>query len=83
MIVCWKDINGDDDGPGKSGYAERFRRLLVAEGVDPGLFTVTYYGATDNKSTNSYRDVEQILLCGDWNLPNTESARSGGLWYLH
>lgn len=75
LIVCWKDINGDDDGPGKSGYAERFRRLLVAEGVDPKLFTVTYYGATDNKSTNSYRDVEQILLCGDWNLPNTESAK--------
>ena len=75
LIVCWKDINGDDDGPGKSGYAERFRRLLVAEGVDPGLFTVTYYGATDNKSTNSYRDVGQILLCGDWNLPNTESAK--------
>ena len=75
LIVCWKDINGDDDGPGKSGYAERFKRLLVAEGVDPGLFTVTYYGATDNKSTNSYRDVEQILLCGDWNLPNTESAK--------
>ena len=39
------------------------------------MFTVTYYGATDNKSTNSYRDVEQILLCGDWNLPNTESAK--------
>lgn len=75
LIVCWKDINGDDDGPGKSGYAERFKRLLVAEGVDPGLFTVTYYGATDNKNTNSYRDVEQILLCGDWNLPNTESAK--------
>lgn len=75
LIVCWKDINGDDDGPGKSGYAERFKRLLVAESVDPGLFTVTYYGATDNKSTNSYRDVEQILLCGDWNLPNTESAK--------
>ena len=75
LIVCWKDINGDDDGPGKSGYAERFKRLLVAEGVDPGLFTVTYYGATDNKSTNSYRDVGQILLCGDWNLPNTESAK--------
>ena len=75
LIVCWKDINGDDDGPGKSGYAERFRRLLVAEGVDPGLFTVTYYGATDNKSTNSYRDARQIILCGDWNLPNTESAK--------
>lgn len=75
LVVCWKDVNDDDEGPGKSGYAERFRRLLVAEGVDPGLFTITYYGATDNKSTNSYRDARQIFLCGDWNLPNTESAR--------
>ena len=75
LVVCWKDVNDDDEGPGKSGYAERFRRLLVAEGVDPRLFTITYYGATDNKSTNSYRDARQIFLCGDWNLPNTESAR--------
>lgn len=75
LIVCWKDINGDDDGPGKSGYAERFGKVLAAEGVDPKLFTITYYGAADNKSTNSYRDVEQIFLCGDWNLPNTESAK--------
>jgi len=49
--------------------------VLVAEGVGPDLFTVTYYGATDNKSTNSYRDARQIILCGDWNLPNTESAK--------
>ena len=49
--------------------------MLVAEGVGPDLFTVTYYGATDNKSTNSYRDARQIILCGDWNLPNTESAK--------
>lgn len=75
LIVCWKDVNEDDEGPGRSGYAERFRKLLSAKGVDPRLFTITYYGAADNKSTNSYRDIEQIFLCGDWNLPNTESAR--------
>ena len=74
LIVCWKDVN-DDEGPGRSGYAERFRKLLSAKGVDPRLFTITYYGAADNKSTNSYRDIEQIFLCGDWSLPNTESAR--------
>lgn len=75
LIVCWKDVNENDEGPGRSGYAERFRRLLAAEGVDPKLFTVTYYGETDNKSTNTYRDARQIILCGDWNLPNTESAK--------
>lgn len=75
LIVCWKNVNDDDEGPGRSGYAERFRKLLSAKGVDPRLFTITYYGAADNKSTNSYRDIEQIFLCGDWSLPNTESAR--------
>ena len=75
LIVCWKDVNDDDEGPGRSGYAERFRKLLSAKGVDPRLFTITYYGAADNTSTNSYRDIEQIFLCGDWSLPNTESAR--------
>lgn len=75
LIVCWKDVNDDDEGPGRSGYAERFRKLLSAKGVNPRLFTITYYGAADNKSTNSYRDIEQIFLCGDWSLPNTESAR--------
>ena len=75
LIVCWEDVNDDDEGPGRSGYAERFRKLLSAKGVDPRLFTITYYGAADNKSTNSYRDIEQIFLCGDWSLPNTESAR--------
>lgn len=75
LVVCWKDINGDDEGPGKSGYAERLERLLSGQGIDPELFAVTYYGAADNKSTNSYRDARQIILCGDWNLPNTESAR--------
>ena len=27
LIVCWKDVNDDDEGPGRSGYAERFRKL--------------------------------------------------------
>ena len=26
-------------------------------------------------SPNKYRDMEQIILCGDWNLPNTEAAK--------
>ena len=75
LVVCWKDIEGKEDKPGVSEYANRVREALLKKKVDPGLLTVTYYGATDNKSTNSYRDIEQIILCGDWTLPNTESAK--------
>lgn len=75
LVVCWKDIEGKEDKPGISEYVNRMREALLKKKVDPGLLTVTYYGATDNKSTNSYRDIEQIILCGDWTLPNTESAK--------
>lgn len=75
LVVCWKDIEGKEDKPGVSEYVNRVREALLEKKVDPGLLTVTYYGATDNKSTNSYRDIEQIILCGDWTLPNTESAK--------
>ena len=75
LVVCWKDINGGDDGPGKSEYAEQISEALLLKGVPKELFTVTYYGSSDNKSTNNYRDIDQIVMCGDWTLPNIESAR--------
>ena len=75
LVVCWKDINGEDESPGISSYADRIRKELLERNVSPSLFHVTYYGATDNKSTNKFRDMEQIILCGDWNLPNTEAAK--------
>ena len=75
LVVCWKDINGKEESPGVSSYANRIREELLRRNVPPSLFHVTYYGATDNKSTNKYRDMEQIILCGDWNLPNTEAAK--------
>ena len=75
LVVCWKDVNGNDEGPGISSYAERVRNGLLERKVNPEMFSVTYYGASDNKSTNQYRDMGQIILCGDWSLPNTEAAK--------
>lgn len=75
LVVCWKDVNGNDEGPGISSYAERVRNGLLERGLSEDTFSVTYYGASDNKSTNQYRDMRQIILCGDWSLPNTEAAK--------
>ena len=47
---------------------DRISEALLLKGVPKELFTVTYYGSSDNKSTNNYRDIDQIVMCGDWTL---------------
>lgn len=75
LVVCWKDTDGHDEGTGKSSFTARIREGLIERGVRSDMFSVTYYGASDNKSTNRYRDMRQIILCGDWSQPNTEAAK--------
>lgn len=75
VIISWKEVNDEKSDSGNSGYRERIRNALLGRNVDCSLFHVTYYGANDNKSTNCFRDYKQIVLLGDWNLPNTESSK--------
>ena len=75
LIISWKEVNDEKSDSGNSGYRERIRNALLRRNVDCSLFHVTYYGANDNKSTNCFRDYKQIVLLGDWNLPNTESSK--------
>lgn len=75
LIISWKEVNDEKSDSGNSGYLERIRNALLRRNVDCSLFHVTYYGANDNKSTNCFRDYKQIVLLGDWNLPNTESSK--------
>ena len=75
LIISWKEINDEKSDSGNSGYRERIKNALLRRNVDCSLFHVTYYGANDNKSTNCFRDYKQIVLLGDWNLPNTESSK--------
>lgn len=75
LIISWKEVNDEKSDSGNSGYRERIRNALLGRNVDCSLFHVTYYGANDNKSTNCFKDYKQIVLLGDWNLPNTESSK--------
>lgn len=75
LIISWKEVNDEKSDSGNSGYRERIRNALLERNVNGSLFHVTYYGANDNKSTNCFRDYKQIILLGDWNLPNTESSK--------
>lgn len=75
LIVSWKDVNREKTEPGCSLFRRKIMDALTIRNIAPSLFHVTYYGANDNKSTNSFRDFKQVILLGDWSLPNTESAK--------
>lgn len=75
LIVSWKDVNREKTEPGCSLFRRKIMDELTIRNIDSRLFYVTYYGANDNKSTNSFRDFKQVILLGDWSLPNTESAK--------
>lgn len=75
LIISWKEVNDEKSDSGSSSYRERITNALLGRNVDNRLFYVTYYGANDNKSTNCFRDYKQIILLGDWTLPNTESSK--------
>ena len=80
LIVIWKDYRTDDERiltkeAGKSEWADKLREALLTEGLAGRKFTITYYGASDTKSTNVYRDYQNIILCGNWDLPPSVSGQ--------
>ena len=60
----------------------RRKKGLLERGVSPVLLNVTYYGATDNKSTNSYKDVERIIVYSGF-LFYSEGAKIGFIVTTH
>jgi hypothetical protein len=76
LIVIWKDFKGGllSEKPDNT-YVTKLHDELIVEGVPAGSFAVTYYGAADTKSTNSYRDYRNIILCGRWGLGDNVNHR--------
>lgn len=75
LIVVWKDIL-DSNGkkialPDYDQYIENL--LLQRHDIDSSRFKVTYYGASNTKSTNDFVDYDSIVLGGNWNVWNNQS----------
>lgn len=69
LIVVWKDFNGGALTNGSNcPNVEKLQEALDASCMDPDTYTITYYGASDTKSTNAYRDYTNIVLAGRWGL---------------
>lgn len=69
LVVIWKDFKAGKltDIPNDK-YTEMLKDCLVTAGIQESEFAVTYYGASDTKSTNEYRDYTNIILAGQWGL---------------
>ena len=79
LLVVWKDFKDQDAGvtgntKEKSQFVEELETKLIAKGIPENCFDITYYGASDTKSTNGYRHTDVIILCGTWDLPVSTSS---------
>ena len=63
LVVVWKD-RGEIGYTTIPDYSRVIKEAFDSIGVDPNRYTLTYYGASDNKSTNDYKDYDAILLVG-------------------
>ena len=77
LIVCWKNIGPriDNKSIGEAEWKRRIDDELINRMFTPGVdYSITYFGAADTKSTNQYRDYQNIILLGDWNTPENFAA---------
>ena len=72
LIVCWKNVGPriDNQATGKAEWKESIdTELMKRKFMNGHDYSITYFGATDTKSTNIYRDYQNVILLGDWNTP--------------
>lgn len=76
LVVVWQTIGQnarDDEEKEISPFIDDIRRLMKV--VPNKTFEITYFGSTKTKSTNEYRDFDNIILWGSWNIINAETTR--------
>lgn len=72
LIVVWKNIGKviNDNTNDESDWAKRIKDKLISKGYMPDMnYQITYFGSSNTKSTNDFRDYTGIILLGDWNIP--------------
>lgn len=80
LIVCWSDIKGDttmiddnnnsDDSP----LVSRIKQELAQTNLVTDSYSVIYYGSSDSRAVNTYKDYSNIILIGKWSLPISSSS---------
>lgn len=75
LVVVWKSHGKNNRNTEDSRFYERVRSDFYKTNVSSGMYDIIYYGSPQSKSTNEFKDYDNIFLCGDWNITNEETAK--------
>ena len=74
LVVVWMN-QGPDVNDTDRRYYDRVVSELGRRKIDRNLYRVIYYGSSESKSTNEFRDFSEVILCGKWGIVNSETSR--------
>ncbi len=76
LIVLWQTVGKkalDEDKEDKSSpFVDEIKRLMT---VNPTAYSIIYFGSSDTKSTNEFRDYQNIIIYGWWGVSNYETFK--------
>lgn len=75
LVVVWKNSGEIYTADDSTFYELVSSRLQSDRRLDGESYRLIYFGSTDSKSTNDFRDFTDIVLCGTWHIPNNDTYR--------
>lgn len=79
LVTVWKDLQTEEQSRRTSTheFLTRVKHDIESDSVlcrfVDNAIRFTYYGAADTKSTNDYKDYDNIVLWGKWSIPPTDT----------
>lgn len=81
LITCWNDFKSEDlnatdevknisDSPLASALSEELSKTMIPKDA----YSIIYYGSSESKAVNTYKDYTNIILLGKWSLPISASS---------
>ena len=77
LIVCWKDFSGNEatgDDNTDSSLVMLLKERLDALKIPDDSYSIIYYGSSESRAVNTFKDYKNIILLGKWSLPVSSSS---------
>lgn len=76
LLVVWKNYGNKPSDSNSTDYYDMVVNALSNNtSLDKEMYKVIYYGSSESKSTNDFRDFHEIILAGKWSIPNTDTQK--------
>lgn len=76
LVVVWKNFGKKAADSNSTDYYDLVvNELAKNTALNQTMYSVIYYGSSESKSTNEFRDFNEIILAGKWYIPNTDTQK--------